>query len=409
MGLLIGMVLPLLAATLYRTYALTTPSPALEITRQLGMPYVLGEVGIILYAGRCGFTLTGVLSSLQFWVRVALALFLATFWISSLLVSARVPFSTSLSLIWIFHLYTGAAVFHLAREHTFAGREIAIGLTVGLAALAIIAALHLYVAPPGSKAETWRFGAPIPGFVSSRLFGAWAGATATLLLGLAWRAENGGAGNRWLYLAYALASGLVAWTGTRAALAAAVAALLAAMLIDRRIGPARFWTKALVATVAGSLIVPLLLPSLAEGVWLRPNQLASANDFASGRLALWVKTLTVATGRPLLGHGMGSNWWLVSMGGFYHVQPHNALVEFLMNWGLIPTIPALALFAAATWRVHGRARRLPFLLPLVMTIDYLLVASMFDGMLHFSEFVMLLMVLFGICLAARDAPVIRPA
>lgn len=400
LGLLIGLVLPLASALLYHPYALAMASRSLEATRQLGLPYVAGEIAVILYAGRRGFTLAAVLREAPRWARWALALFVATFWISSLAVSARPSFSLSLALIWLVHLQAGAAVFHLARQEGIGARPVAAGLVLGLTALGPITAFHLTFAPPGEGVETWLFGAPIPGFISVRLFGAWCGVTAVLVLGLIWRAEREAGPTAWLYPALGWSAGLVAWTGTRAALLAAAVALLAAMALCRHPGSGRFWWRSLTAVIAGSVLVPLAMPIISGGLWLRPGGMASADVFASGRLELWADTLAIAIDRPLLGHGMAANAWLVSLRGVHHVQPHNALVQFFMNWGLLPTVPALALLGAAAWHAHRAARGRPALLPMVMAVDYLLVAGMFDGMLHFSEFVMLLMVLLGACLAA---------
>lgn len=90
--------------------------------------------------------------------------------------------------------------------------------------------------------------------------------------------------------------------------------------------------------------------------------------------------------------------------GANHVQPHNAIVQFLLSWGLIPSIPLLALIGWATWRVHRIARAVPRIVPLVMMLDCLLVMRMVDGMLYFAGFVMLIVTLYALCFAAGRQP-----
>ena len=390
LGLLVGVIAPLAAALLYHPYTLAMSSWPVELTRQLGLPFVAGEFVIILHARRRGLEIGALWRRMTPRVRGALTVFLATFWISSVTVSDHAPFSSALAVIWLIHLYTGAAVFHLAKQGRLDPRSLGAGLTCGLAALTLNAAFHLSFPPPGSGAETWQFGAPIPGFISVRLFGAWAGAVAVLLLGIAWRAEAEKMPAAWSYLGLGLAAGLVVWTGTRAALVAALVAIAVAGWTGRSGGPVRFWIKAGAAMLVGATLITWLMPASAAG--------SPARAGSSGRLMLWAETLRVAVHQPMLGHGMGANWWLVKLEGFAHVQPHNALIEFFMNWGVVPSAALIVLLTTACRHAYQAARDTLALLPFLMTVVYLLAASMFDGMLHFSEFLMLLAILLGIVL-----------
>ena len=415
LGILMGFLLPLVAALLYRTYALSLSSTWLEMTRQLGAPFVAGELAIILYARHRGLALDALWRRIDRPARWALAAFLGTFWISSVFVSWFASFSAALCLIWAIHFLTAAAVFHLVEGEVarggFAADRFAFGFALGLVALTPIAGFHLAHAPADQGPSTWIFGAPIPGFISIRLFGAWAGAVLALLLGLAWTSDRQGEGlPSWVYPAMALAAGLVVWTGTRASVFGAIVALMGAAVATRGVAGRKFWIKTAVAIVVGTALTVLLLPSHPNmGLLFRPEAMQSADGFSSGRLELWTKSLAVAVDRPWLGHGMGSSWWLVSLGGHYHVQPHNALVQFLLNWGVVPTAAALFLLGSARWRIHGIVRRRPALLALAMMLDFLLAASMLDGMLHFTRFVMLIAVLVAVCLASDRADAVATA
>lgn len=406
LGIILGLVVPLVAAVVYRTYSLSLSPGWVEITRQLGAPSVLGEIGIIVYAGRQGFDLSDILRRLDRSTRWALALFVGTFWISSVFVAAMASFSTALCLLYLIHLYTGAAVFYLAARGDFTAHRFAPGFALGLAVLALIVILHLSLPPADHGPATWRFGAPIPGFISIRLFGAWSGAVLALLVGLAWTADREDGTPQWLYPAIVLAAATTAWTGTRAALLGVIVALGVVAVIDRGGAAPGFWRKALAALVVGTavgMVTPL--ENGAGSMLFRANAMQSADSFASGRLELWTRSLAVATHYPWFGSGMGSSWWLVSLGGFHHVQPHNALVQFLLNWGLVPTVAAVFLIGKAVRQVHRAARGRRDLLALTMMLDCLLTISMLDGMFHFAQFVGLIAILIGACLAQQRSAV----
>jgi O-antigen ligase len=144
-------------------------------------------------------------------------------------------------------------------------------------------------------------------------------------------------------------------------------------------------------------------------MWLQPyghpqfqmfhhGDASSANAISGGRLNYWKSTLDAIAQYPWLGSGAGSAWWMASSNGFYHVQPHNVLLQFLLTWGIIPTVPALVLLGVATWKVHHAARGNSTLIPIIMMLDCLLVISLVDGMFHFSRFLMIIFACYGICL-----------
>lgn len=425
-GLVAGFILPLIAALLYRTYHVSLASPGLESMRQLGLVYLAGEIAIVLYARRHGFDPVIIIRELPRWARTALVIFLATFWISSVVTSQMMPFSLGLCLGWIVHLLFAASLYHLAssvREiDTYA---IATGFVAGLVGLTAFIVVHFVAVPTALFGQASDFGqkggidlgSAIPGFISSRLFGSWCGAVLALLTGIVWQREVAGqtAGQAArspktgdltvLYTMLALAFGLSVWTATRAALLGWGISMMMAWFLFGRPASRTVCTR-LPFYLFGAGAIALLLPPYGNGpfTFLRWAGQTSTDAMTSGRLTLWTNALRVAAEYPLLGSGAGSSWWLVPLDGFYHVQPHNAVVQFLLNWGLIPTIPALALLLGATWHAHCIARRHRELLPVILMLDCLLSMSLFDGMLHFAQFVMLIFGCLAICLARDDRP-----
>lgn len=409
LGYAIGLALPIIAATIYPTYFISMPNPRLEITRQLGHIWMAGETVLIFYARRRGFSIRETWRVLPGWVKPTLLLFLATFWISSAFVSAQPGFSMALTVGWGIQLAYAAALAHLIAPVPLRHMDrIWHGFAAGLIALAAVIAVHFTCPPLFLRGAEHKidWGNAIPGFISVRLFGSWAAAILALLTGVAWRSEQKEERQTILFLATALAFGMMFWTGTRAAVLGWLCVLPVAWLLA---GPPRSRAAVtylpcyfILAAIIAVALQPYGHPSFSFSDIFDPATNASMDGISSGRLTLWKRALKVYCDYPLLGSGAGSSWWLVPLDGNRHVQPHNALVQFLLNWGLIPTIPAVALLFGGTWRAHRAARRRPPLLPFVLMLDCLLIMSIFDGMLHFAQFILLIVSCFAICLAPRD-------
>lgn len=410
-GVMAGFVLPVIAALLFRTYDYSVTPASLEAARQLGVVYLIGELTVVIYARRRGLDIAAMVRALPRWTAAALGLFLATFWLSSAFVSQQPVFSIGLCLGWVIHLLFAASLFHLAKTApVIDARDIAVGFVAGLIALAGFIALQFAAVPAAlsHRVPGVDLGSAIPGFISHRLFGSWCGAVLALLTGIAWRAPAAH-GHRTLYLMIALAFGLTFWTATRAALLGwAVVLPVAWLLVGRPVPPAFY--RRLPLYLLAATVVALALPPYGSDQFtlIRWNAMATPDAVASGRLTLWTNALRVVADYPLFGSGAGSSWWLVPLGDFYHVQPHNVIVQFLLNWGLVPTIPALALLAAAVRQAHRSARRRPELLPIILMLDTLLVMGLFDGMFHFAQFTMLIVGCLALCLARGDSGAAHP-
>lgn len=409
-GLVAGIILPLIAALLYRTYHVTLASQGLESMRQLGLIYLAGEMAVVLYARRHGLDLISIVRGLPVWTKIALGLFLATFWISSVATSQMLPFSVGLCLGWIVQILFAASLYHLASSSPDIDMDdIATGFVVGLVVLIACIVVHFASVPKALFGQSSNFerhdgidlGSAIPGFISSRLFGSWCGAVLAMMTGIVWR--SGSARIQASLIMLALAFGLVIWTATRAALLGWGISMLVAWLLAGKPASRTVYTRLPFYLVAAAIIA-LVLPPYGNGpfTFIRWTGATSTDELSSGRLTLWATALRIAADYPLLGSGAGSSWWLVPLNSFYHVQPHNAVVQFLLNWGLIPTIPALALLLGATWHAHRIARRHRELLPVILMLDCLLSMSLFDGMLHFAQFIMLIFGCLAICLARDD-------
>lgn len=402
LGLVGGLLLPLVSALLFPTYVQMIEPDWIENARHQGLVYLAGEVALVMVARHRGYDPAALFRTLPGWSRAALTLFLSTYWISSAFVSLLPSCSIMLSLGWAVHLLFAGAVFHLARDVAPERMErLWIGFAVGLGVLAIVTLAHFTLLPLGVRGHEREidWGAAVPGFLSVRHFGSWTGAVLAGLTGLAWT-QRDGRGRHLVHAGVALAFGLTFWTATRAAVLGWAVVLPVAWIVADRPRRRGFWTElplwCLGAVAIASLLQPYGHPAYA--FW-RAGGVAAPDAYSSGRLTLWLNTLEVWRHHLLFGTGAGSTWWLVNLHGATFVQPHNAVVQFLMNWGLVATIPALALLGGATWHAHRAARRHRDLLPPLLMLDCLLAMSLLEGMLHFPQFVMLILGCLAICFA----------
>lgn len=407
LGLVAGFVLPMVAAAVFPTYSIAVGNPSLESARQLGYPWTLAELCLVLFAIRRGYSIRSAWTRLSTPVQLAAALFLATFWLSSAFLSLHPGFSLQLTVGWSIHLLFLSALTHLfAARETVRLHDLWYGFALGMPALAVAIAVHFLWLPPGLSGLEHQidWGTAIPGFISVRLFGAWAGAVLTFLIGVAWLDGSGKMPDRYLHWAISLAFGMMFWSGTRAAVVGSLLMLPIARCIGgrpRRRGLAwALMPRLAVAAILAILLQPYHDPAFSFLTdWLDPNLRTTPDTLTSGRLTLWRNALGVARHHLLLGTGAGSSWWLVALDGQRHVQPHNMIVQFLLNWGLVPTIPALLLIARALWVAHRAGWVDKNLLPFILVIDLLLFMALFDGMFHFSQFLMILSGCLAVCLA----------
>ena len=130
-----------------------------------------------------------------------------------------------------------------------------------------------------------------------------------------------------------------------------------------------------------------------------PQDLANTYQITSGRSELWAATIHKWLESPWLGWGTGSQFWEVYVLSWPHTQPHNAVLQFLISWGVIGAVGALWLLGRATIAVHMKAVRNPVLQPMLAILYTLLLMSMLEGMLHYPRFIMLIFVMFGVILA----------
>jgi len=394
-----------MSGILFRTYGLGLTDPGLEAARQLGLPFVAGELVVILIAFRRGMRITHVLAGLPAVARALLAIFIATFWIGALQ-SRLGAIAMAFNVITLVHLLFLAAVVHCSRDiEDGDGIWSTRAFTLVTASTVLMAGGAVLFAPdPSSVPGGIQWLGAIPGFISLRLFGAFGAAMLGYGLLNALIAPRA-ARERWIdHLLIAMSCGIIVWSGTRAAvLAVAVALVIAFALRPMWPTPRRLLAIAF-SLACGAGIAILLQPDLEPFQLIRFGQATGQQEMLSGRSSLWHHSIALVVQHPWFGLGPAATAWALPASEFPHVQPHNVVIQFLLFWGVPAGLSALALLAMLVVRVHRLASRYVGALPLLALADTQLVIACLDGTLHFASCIMLVFMALGAVAAYGRAP-----
>jgi exopolysaccharide production protein ExoQ len=402
-GVIVGIIMPVLAAILYPTYTYTMATPWVEWSRLLEIPFVLCEIAIIFWALQRGMKIAETLRALPRDVRYALVLLGIGCTASSLFISKRPIDSLTISLFTLVHLLFLMSVSFVAEGSKQIDRTLFLKLiSAGLFAIALMTAVKFAFPPPPTQVWGGKIVWPnaLPGFISVRHFGSWTGAicagfAAILLIDTKERPLS------WIHVSYFFSATMTIWSGTRAAILAIVVTAAIIVAMTRKIP--NFRALAILAMLTGSsLIVAWLFLPYNDPTFLlfAPKDFKEGGD-VTGRLTLWAATYHKWLESPLLGWGSGSTFWEV-FAGWKHTQPHNFVLQSMISWGLVGSAGALWLLGRATVIAHRQTLLHIELLPLLAILDALLFESMLEGMLHYPRFIMMIMILFAVILSHRS-------
>lgn len=401
---------PLLGALLFRTYGYEVTPLAWEMVRHFSIFYSVCELVVVWLALRSGLDLTGFWGRLGSWDKTALTLWLATFWIGSLL-SQQPVYSLVAVLSWPIHLLFALSVWHLASRRCLSTEEsaglIGAGIAVVVSGLLLAIAVHFAQAPdPAMLANGKVFWAgAIPGFLSVRLFGVVAAYAGLFGAGLLLSGQDRGR-RRVAAVLVVLGFAALCWSSTRAAVPAFFAALLLVPLVMRCRPRGRDW-----AIVVGCLAMAAGLSALAPAPDASFGLLRTigvqapggAGDITSERSDIWRVAIDAIAQRPIIGHGEGSTRWLVEQKTGGHVQPHNILLQLFLHWGAVAACAALWLAGRAIAAMLASVRRDPALLPFAMIVVAAPIAALFDGALYYPQMVMFPVAALAFALAPGQA------
>jgi len=205
---------------------------------------------------------------------------------------------------------------------------------------------------------------------------------------------------------------LVIWSGTRASMIGILAALvITGFLIKEKQFLIEAVSDITVATLL-STIPPPAIPgdSSLWDLWRITFGANSINQASSSRLSMWVGTLGWLADHERLFWGGGGNgfariqtMWHAAIYPAGHVQPHNAIVQILSDWG----IPGLALSLTLILSILADSIRClntePSRVLAFGSLAYIFVTSMFDATLYHLEFLIYFSVVMGMIIAGNPS------
>jgi len=405
LSVLLGVVMPIASGLIYPTYFHMMRNEWLEWTRLLEIQFLVAELLVIHVAFYKRLDVASVLRGLSGVSRLALVMFVTGVWFSSLFVSANPTYSAALSLATVIHVLFALSVFHLVRLAGIPSiKDFAIPMCVGLVLIALYTVWRFKfpidaALVPGGKIE-WDFA--IPGFISVRYLGIYAGALTAFFIALVMTERNKG-GASFAEFGVFVAMSMAIWTGTRAAVFGCFVAIALMLLITRRLPPFAVIARMALITGLAVAVSQALLPAGQPVFQLfDPGETSNVDQLSSGRIEMWAATIDTWRKAPLFGLGSGSIFWEIDF-GWTHTQPHNAILQFLLSWGLVGTIGALWLFGLAIYKGQQNTNRNPELWPFTAMLYALLAMSMVDGALYYPRLVIMIMLCFAVTFPARTA------
>lgn len=162
---------------------------------------------------------------------------------------------------------------------------------------------------------------------------------------------------RWSWGGLMLSWAVLLWSGGRGAIGAAlvVVAYLWWSARDRRgILTRAFVTASVVGTLL-SLCFPVASGALGIGRFFAiAREVGGIEEFATGRLNLWRTAWAAWMQRPWIGLGPDATAFVLAP--FGHVQPHNFILQFMVEWGIGGTTAFLLLTGGGIIAAMSRVR-----------------------------------------------------
>ena len=141
---------------------------------------------------------------------------------------------------------------------------------------------------------------------------------------------------------------------------------------------------------------------------MRIAETAGRSDVSSGRTQIWQHTIAEIEKAPLLGHGAGTfNKTMFETYGFDLNHPHQAILQYVYDWGFFGGTAALGILAFFLLAASRAARKkLPadIAFAAVAAICTTGVVAMIDGALFYPLSICLTLALAAPLFAYREPP-----
>lgn len=354
------------------------PSTFMQLVRQLSFPVVAVECAVIFCATRGGMTLPWIYSAIPKWCHVSILILAVQSIIVATFFSAEPQVASAHAIILMVHLFFGFACAYLVSSAPVAasGDWRMIGAcSAFLTALVLLFALTV----PDPKTFDWLyFGL---GVVNVRQLGFYSLVGCCAAVGIAVQSASRKQLVRWSLIA-SVSLALSVWSGTRGSLLAIVLSMTACAALAlpyagrmAKVGAISFAA----ALVLGNLYVP---DSPYYGLVRVVDSVVEDETTEETRVAMWMEVPALLAERPLFGHGLGQYRFVAREARQNYNHPHNALAQFLVQWGLVGTALAIALGAALYLKALQRFRSDPAdRMPPFLIVNGIMCMALYEGAL----------------------------
>ena len=394
---------PLLQSVMTWTYDGQLTSQQFLI-RLFSLTTTCAEIGILLIAGRVGFEYKTLFSGLPKATKILLAVWGVCALAALFLNTAHVQISAFVLARYALQGLTLAAIIHMLRtaDHFEATKWFGLLALGGLAYIILLT--YFAITVPNPRTFPWEGG--LPSATSVRHIGNYvvilAIAPAALLL-------FANKPRKWHYaIAFAAMTMFAAWTGSRAAVLGLVLSLISGWFFMRR-DITRGKIAALGFAFFGGIVasIPLPIPNPSYGLLRMFDALQPGVEISSGRIEAWLHTIHEIAKQPFLGHGTGR--FANNMSELYGLDldnPHNFILQYFYDWGVIGGAAGLALLfmlGRAVFQQRGKEPMLVF--AAIAGITILFTIGLLEGMLYHPMKMFLVMAMIAPVFAAkRETP-----
>jgi O-antigen ligase len=390
-------------------YALSTwnhdpqASPAQMMVRHFHLPVLLIEMAVVLVWLGSGGKRDRVTGHVPKWSKIAmLALSLIVVGHALVLMSVS-PGGTMRSITWLLHAVFGVAVWDsISRAGTRGMEQACRWIAFGILAYCAILFAFVVTVPDQGRFKWFFLGL---GVTTVRQLGAYSAVGFGAAIALAALATSNA---RWIgcVAIAALALGISFWSGTRASLVSAGAAIILAVAMIRVMRSRRALGAVAFAAIGGvalTLLTPPPDPAFGLTRMAKSMEKEDINEIGSDRFKIWRLAALQIAERPLFGFGEATINAPSPHAVGKIVQPHNAILQMLLQWGVIGAACFFSLIGALWLRMSKALMRDPEAhLGMFLIATSLLVQSLFEGMLFFPYPVM--MTVFALAASAALTP-----
>lgn len=350
------------------------------------LPALYAEISICIVAVTRGLSFAKLFGKLPFSVKFILGLWLLFVCVSTFFADANPSVAVLGAGFWFVHLLFTCAILYLIQEAGIEALRLE-KLAIILPSAAALAGLVVYAFANARGLDgDMEWVSYLPGFANLRHTG-YVLAPA-IAIGLASMASNPRTFAKSHMLLLTLNSALVLWLGSRGAIFGLMVAFLICFACFSEMRSMRFLRKASFAGTIGALLSILApLPKDSAFGALQRFWIGSSNssEFSSGRLGFWAETWELIVARPMIGHGSFQFQFISANAAGIYKHPHNSLLQFLFDWGMIGGLSFLVLMGFAIYAAFFTSQ-CPRTVKLVSMMGFatIFAYSLIDGLFFYA-------------------------